>query len=315
MMRTQRTTLIFGLVLYAALLTSCNLSRKKATVDSPNPPQEAGEMSGAQTMSETDGTSSTQSPTSGEPSKESGASQEDTSQAALSAPIGEPARQIWGYSGLISPENWANLDSKFKTCGTGQRQSPIDLKWRKPKANGELKFSYLPGPLALVDTGHTLQILFAPGSRAELHGKSYNLTHLDIRSSSEHTLSNNTLPLELQFFHRSDDGEIAALSVIVIEGSDHPTIDKIFSQWPEKKMSPMRFKEVLFDPQGLLPGITTHYAYEGSLTYPPCTEGVKWFVLNTPVSFSRGQIVKFRENYSANARPPQPLNGRKVNNY
>ena len=298
MTQFKSISLLITIATFVSTITGCNLSRKK-TVDSPKP----AELATGQEVSE----SNEEIPPS---SQETETAEEGSQQATR-----EPMKPIWGYSGLIGPERWADLDPSFSLCREGKRQSPIDLKWRKPQPGGTIQASYFPGSLAMVDTGHTLQVLFPPGSRAELHGKTYSLTHMDIRSSSEHSLSKNTLPLELQFFHRAADGEIAVLSVIVIEGSEHPSIDKVFTYWPEQKLSPIRFKEVAFDPQSLLPEIMTHYAYTGSLTYPPCTEGIKWFVLNTPVPFSRSQIVKFRESYSANARPPQPLNGRKVVNY
>jgi carbonic anhydrase len=199
-------------------------------------------------------------------------------------------------------------------CSKGKNQSPIDLKWKKPAKGRPLQFDYKPSSLHLVDTGHSIQINFDPGSSLVLGDDSYDLVHAQFRTSSEHTLSGNELPMELQFYHRNKQGKIAVVSVIMIEGRENSTIKEIWGHLP-KKMSEAHEKDIQIKFIELLPPTLTYYHYTGSLTYPPCTEGVDWNVLNTPVTLSRDQILAYRKVYSRNKRQTQPLNGRTVTNY
>lgn len=222
---------------------------------------------------------------------------------------------VWGYSGVIGPDMWHKLDPSFKVCATGKLQSPIDLKWSRPKENGEVNFSYRSGPVTLIDNGHSLEVKFPAGSAALIHGEEYQLKSLTFRSSSEHTLSGNSLPMEAQFIHENTQGQQAIVSVILIEGQFNSALKQLWDQWPAKKFKETTGSDLEFQPQALIPSIKTHYSYMGSLTTPPCTEGVHWIVLNTPIEISRDQIVAFREHYSSNNRPVQKLNGRKVSNF
>lgn len=222
---------------------------------------------------------------------------------------------VWGYSGVIAPPMWHKLDPSFTQCGRGKRQSPIDLKWAQPKEGGDVVLSYQEGPVSLIDNGHTLQINFPAGSSAKIHGTSYELIQAHFHSSSEHTLSGNSLPMEAHFVHKDSKGNLAIIGVILIEGQSHPTIEQLWQMWPEKKFEEVAAGGSEVRPESLIPEIKTHYAYVGSLTTPPCTEGVQWIVLNTPVELSGDQILTFRKHYSSNNRPTQKLNGRKVTNY
>lgn len=223
--------------------------------------------------------------------------------------------QVWGYSGVIAPEMWHKLDPSFATCGSGKKQSPIDLIWAQPKSGGEIKLMYKEGPISLIDNGHTLQVNFPQGNMAQIHGKTYELKHIDFHSSSEHTLSGNSLPMEAHFVHQDKDGNTAIIGVILIQGAENQMISHLWNQWPTKKFEEANGGSLEIRPDELIPTIRTHYAYQGSLTTPPCTEGVQWIVLNTPVELSKDQILRFRQSYSSNNRPVQKTNGRKVTNY
>jgi len=207
-----------------------------------------------------------------------------------------------------------NFDSGL--CKTGKMQSPVNLKWSKPLASGgDVQLNYKPTPLKMIDNGLTLVAITEDAGSANLHGEDFKLTQVEFRTPSEHQLSGNSLPLEAQFVHKNKKGDLAILSVILIEGAENPEVGKIWSMWPTTKNAETEVKNSEFNPMVLLPRKMTHYSYRGSLTVPPCTEGVKWFVLNTPVEVSKNQIVGFRSHYSSNARPVQALKGRKVTNY
>jgi carbonic anhydrase len=221
----------------------------------------------------------------------------------------------WGYEGEKGPENWGELKPEYLLCRSGKKQSPINLKWAKPKSGGEISFQYRPEPLKVTDNGYTFEVQSNGLSSAQFHGKSYALTHIQFRTSSEHALSGNLLPMEAQLFHKSLDGDLAVVSVILIQGKTNATIKDIFDSVAKQKGIVTEKPEILFDASRLLPDKLTHYNYSGSLTTPPCTEGVEWFVLNTPVELSKSQILQFRAVYSKNNRPLQPLNGRKVVNF
>ncbi len=221
----------------------------------------------------------------------------------------------WGYEGEKGPENWSAIKPEFLVCKTGKKQSPVNLKWNKPKAGGEISFQYRPEPLKMIDNGSTVEVGISGASTARLHGKDYSLHHIQFHTPSEHTLSGNALPMEAQFFHKSASGDLAAVSVILIIGRENAHLKDVFDNLPKEKGVLKEKPEVMFDPGHLLPDKLTHYHYVGSLTTPPCTEGVDWFVLNTPVELSKAQILQFRAIYAKNSRPLQSLNGRHVVNY
>lgn len=236
------------------------------------------------------------------------------SEAALQK-VAPPILTGWGYEGINGPETWGDLKPEYLLCRSGKKQSPVDLKWAKPKGGGDISFQYRPEPLKVMDTGYTVEIGLSGSSAATLHGKNYSLHHVQFRTSSEHALSGNLLPMEAQFFHKSSDGDLAAVSVILIQGKENAALKDVFEAVPKMKGVVTEKPEIMFDPGKLLPDRLTHYHYVGSLTTPPCTEGVSWFVLNTPVEISKEQILQFRKLYTKNNRPLQPLNGRKVVNY
>ena len=166
----------------------------------------------------------------------------------------------------------------------------------------------------MVDNGHTIQINVERGNIATLHGQAYELQQIHFRSSSEHSLSGKILPIEVQLIHKNPRGELAILAYFAVEGQSHDVISRLWTFMPQQKNAAVDVDK-LINPLSLLPKTFHHYYYVGSLTTPPCTEGVKWFVLNTPVTFSRNQILSFRQIYSINNRPIQPINQRKIFNY
>ncbi len=220
----------------------------------------------------------------------------------------------WGYSGLNSPENWGHLSPQYTACKEGKMQSPINLVWSRPAGSPDISFSYKPSEAQVTDTGNTILINVAPGNVATIRGESYELKGITFHSSSEHTLSGNSLPLEIHYFHIAASGKVAVVSFFAIEGPRSPMVDVLWSNIPrQKNIEQVMSKKI--NPMDLMPKKFNHYNYTGSLTTPPCTENVDWNVLNTPITLSRDQILSFRQLYPHNNRPIQPTNGRSITNY
>jgi carbonic anhydrase len=217
----------------------------------------------------------------------------------------------WAYDGDISPDKWASLNPDYITCGKGKKQSPINLTWKNPtKKAPRMDFSYTQAQAQTDISTAVPKLNFNGANQLLLNGKVYNLEHIEFHSPSEHQLSNNPLSMEIQFVHKAiNGGGMAVLSVFAIEGRDNSMLNEAWSQFAAGGGT------LQLDASKLIPPTKTYYHYSGSLTSPPCTEGVEWIVYNTPMEMSREQIVAFRTQFPANNRPVQPLNGRKVKNH
>jgi len=218
-------------------------------------------------------------------------------------------QSVWSYEGEEGPANWGGF------CQVGLEQSPVNLQWNVPHFGSGLKFNYKKSQLKIVDTGHSIQVNFSEGSTARIRGRDYKLVQLHFHAKSEHTLSGKQYPMEMHLVHRNRAGNLAVLGLLVVEGKRNPFIDQIWSNIPKQKNREVVVQHAFIDPLGLIPTEASYYHYEGSLTEPPCTEGVNWNILNTPVEMSKAQIKKFRSYYSNNYRPLQKLNGRKLINF
>lgn len=222
----------------------------------------------------------------------------------------------WGYTGAFGPQFWGNLDTKFSMCKDGKEQSPINLVWSKPKASGSsIALAYKETKLNIVDNGHTIKFNVDAGSMLSYNGMNYELKEFHFHSESEHQLSGKSFPLEMQLVHTDASGKMAIIGVFFKEGKENPMFKNLFAKVPAEKNKLMSDASFIYTASVLMPAKLHHYAYLGSMTKPPCTEGVSWIVLNTPVEVSKAQIDKFKALYSKNNRPVQPTNGRQYSNY
>ncbi len=226
-------------------------------------------------------------------------------------PQAPTANYPWGYEGEVGPSNWASLNPDYAFCGKGKKQSPINLVFRSPtKKSPRLDFSYTNAQAQVENNSLVPKLMFSGANQLLLNGKVYNLEHIEFHSPSEHTLSGTTLSMEIQFVHKAiNGGGMAILSVFAIEGRENPVFADLWSQFNTGSGT------IQLDASKMIPPQKTYYHYKGSLTSPPCTEGVEWIVYNTPAELSRDQIVAFRSKFQPNNRPVQPLNGRKVMNH
>jgi carbonic anhydrase len=237
---------------------------------------------------------------------------EPSSSAAIEEGVGDPSADVnWAYSGSNGPDHWAGLSPAFKTCDTGKRQSPVDID--AVITNGKLlplRFHYKPDDVLIKNDGHTIRGDVPQGSYIEIEGERFDLAHFHFHAPSEHKVSGIPYDLELHYVHKNADGHTAILSILFEEGAEHRALNKIWNVMPLKKGS--YDEPVDIDPAAFLPERRLYYTYVGSLTEPPCTEGVRWFVLTTPLHISPKQVDRFVNVAKFNARPVQPLSGRKV---
>jgi carbonic anhydrase len=222
----------------------------------------------------------------------------------------------WGYAGAIGPDAWSKLSAEFATCGKGRRQSPIDLVDRdfSPLSLEQLKFDYAPAAFQVVHNGHTVEVRPAGVNQIVARGKNYKLLQFHFHHPAEERFNGKGFALDAHFVHRAEDGELAVVTVLFEEGAANPELQRLWDYMPLDSNDRVGSGEgVTFNPLSMLPSDRAKYLqYIGSLTTPPCTEGVVWIVLRQPVSASAEQIALFRKIVGMNARPTQPVNGRLI---
>jgi len=226
---------------------------------------------------------------------------------------GHHGKPHWTYEGHSGAEQWGNLHSDYATCKQGQAQSPIDIQ-HSAVAAAELSpigFEYAPSAAKVANNGHTVQIDFDAAGHIKLGEESFRLHQFHFHTPSEERVNGEHYPMVAHMVHRSDEGELAVVAVLFKEGGKHEALDKVFAAMPDEAHAKAELAEA-FHPAHLLPEEQDYYHYIGSLTTPPCTEGVRWHVLRQPVEVSAEQIAAFKQLYPMNARPVQPLNGRAV---
>jgi carbonic anhydrase len=223
----------------------------------------------------------------------------------------KPAKPVhWAYAGEEGPSHWGELSPEFAACGTGEQQSPIDLELKATKAS-PIDFHYQPTAATVIDNGHTIQVNFAPGSAIEIDGASYQLVQFHVHTPSEHTVAGDRFPLEVHLVHKDGEGKLAVVGVLYDLGPGDKALATVWDNWPKKVGVETAMKKP-FDPNLLLPEVRTVARYDGSLTTPPCTEGVVWNVMRRTKSISKLALDILRLHYPDNARPVMPLGGREL---
>jgi carbonic anhydrase len=220
----------------------------------------------------------------------------------------------WSYSGETGPSHWAGLDPKNAACGAGKSQSPIDIRTREihRKDLPALVFDYRPTPLHIVDNGHSIQVNVEPGSSLRIATRSYQLVQFHFHHPSEERIDGKASQMVAHLVHRDRANRLAVVAVLLNAGKPNATVESLWSHLPKQKNHEMDFEGLRIDPARLLPADHSYFTYTGSLTTPPCSEGVRWFVLKSPSTLSKSEIAKFAGRYPNDARPLQKLNGREV---
>jgi carbonic anhydrase len=218
----------------------------------------------------------------------------------------------WGYAGTSGPAHWAQLDPANTACAKGRRQSPIDLHDFIRVGMRPLAPAYASDASEIVHNGHTVQVNYAEGSAIAVDGRAFELEQFHFHAPSENTLHGKRYPLEVHLVHADASGKLGVVGVLFDEGAAHPLLEKLWEKMPGKGGD----KDAL--PAGLnaaelLPAKADYFRFSGSLTTPPCSEGVLWMVMKATSSASKAQIDRFTKTIGfANSRPVQPLNNRPV---
>lgn len=218
----------------------------------------------------------------------------------------------WTYDGDAGPSHWGSLDTAFSRCAVGKAQSPIDITSAHHGALPSLGIYYHDTRVNVVNNGHTIQVNYDPGSSIEIEKVRYQLVQFHFHTPSEHTFSGKGAPAELHLVHKSADGRLAVIAVMIVRGPENSALTPIWKHLPVAE-GPAQQLNARFTALDLLPARRMTYRYTGSLTTPPCSEGVKWLVMTSPITLSDRQLGNLTAILHANNRPVQPLNRRMVN--
>jgi len=219
----------------------------------------------------------------------------------------------WGYTQhgstpVVLPAAWGDY---FPTCN-GTSQSPIDIPLAVSPSAESLAFNYLATPLKIINNGHTIEVEQEPGSNIVLGNDEYHLLQFHFHTPSEHLVTGERFPMEMHLVHQNVNGGLAVVSVLVDQGIANPAFEKIIANAPISNGT-IQVAKMFVDADELLPeDPATFYNYSGSLTTPPCSEGVRWFVMEDNIEFSAAQISAFQQIMYENARPIQDINLRTI---
>lgn len=217
----------------------------------------------------------------------------------------------WTYEGEEGPAHWGELDPAYEMCGKGKSQSPIDISSPGEQDLANIVFHYQPSEMNILNNGHTVQVNYDAGSYIELDGVRYDVVQFHYHAPSEHEVNGKLFAAELHIVHKSADGKLAVVGLLLQEGSANAALDPFIKNLPPEK-SELKDVGVKINISEFLPVVQTTYRYSGSLTTPPCSEGVSWLIMTTPVALESAQLSKLERLFEANNRPAQPLNDRLV---
>ena len=233
--------------------------------------------------------------------------------AGVSAYGTDAAAPHWSYSGQTGPEHWGSEDPAFAVCGIGTRQSPIDIEKTSVKDLPELKFDYKDLALKVTDTGHSFQVNAAgDGGGFTVGGEHYDFAQVHFHEPSEERVHGQQYAMVAHIVHKNAKGELAVVAVLIRAGKENEFLKPIFDNFPGNGTHETEVAGKTINMGHLLPRLHGYYTFAGSLTTPPCSENVRWFVLKAPVEASKAQLKQFGARYAHNNRPTQPLNDRSV---
>ncbi len=218
----------------------------------------------------------------------------------------------WGYTGSQGPEHWGDLDKAYAVCKSGVNQSPVNLTGLVEAELPAIAFSYGATATEVINNGHTIQANFAKGSSIKVDGMDFQLLQCHFHSPSENTIEGESFPMEGHCVHATTEGELAVVAIMYKLGAASPAIAALWEKMPEKagEKNTLSAKVNGID---IMPKNKDYYRFNGSLTTPPCTEGVRWLVLKENATISRQQLDRFvKVMHHPNNRPVQPVNARLI---
>jgi carbonic anhydrase len=230
----------------------------------------------------------------------------------LTALTAQAQHAHWSYGqGHEGPVHWAEIDPAFETCGAGRDQSPIDIRRAVRADLPALQFGYTTATPTLVNNGHTIQVNLPPGQTLTVGDRQYELLQFHFHTPSEDALNGRRAPMEAHFVHRDASGHLGVVALMLQPGKAQTALAPLFAHLPRVGET-ITVDGLQIDLAALLPRDRAYYSFAGSLTTPPCSEGVSWMVLRQPGTVSAQQLRAFHRLYQANARPIQPLHDRVV---
>jgi len=222
----------------------------------------------------------------------------------------------WGYTGHEGPANWGDLDPKYSMCKDGKSQSPINISESvriKTVSEERIGFNYNTNTTGVLNNGHTIQVNISDGSSITIDGISFSLKQFHFHTPSENQIDGKNFPLEAHFVHASKDGQLAVVALMFEDGKENRLIKKVWSKMPHEAGKTHAINLSSREINDLLPRSKAYYRFSGSLTTPPCSEGVRWLVLKNYATISKAQVKEFLHTmHHENNRPIQAINARKV---
>lgn len=220
-----------------------------------------------------------------------------------SSDTGGHARR-WSYEGNDGPEHWGEIDPSYATCRIGQRQSPIDLVNARPQGSADIVFHYHPSRVRILNDGHTVLVNYGAGSHIEVDGRRYEVLQYHFHVPSEHAADGALFAAELHIVHKDADGQLAVVGILIEPGTENTALRPLLSSLPEQEGQENDLG-ITINAADFLPAVRACCRYNGSLTTPPCTEGVHWVVMTTPVQLSTDQLAVLERVLKGNSRPIQ----------
>ncbi|MFK2821982.1 carbonic anhydrase [Arcobacter sp. YIC-80] len=230
---------------------------------------------------------------------------------ALMLAEGEPKPLApWSYTEEGGSEKWAELDERYTMCEKGVNQSPINITNTIDASLVPLKFEGNAKGTIFENTGHGVKVNISGGNKLIIDDEEYSLKQMHFHTPSENTIDGKSFPMEAHLVH-AKGSKLAVVAVMLEVGSDNIVLNKLLRNLPEKEGEKNQLKSSV-EGYEILPETKDYYRFDGSLTTPPCTEGVKWFVLKTPVQLSKSQLNDFETVMGKNNRPIQEINARTI---
>jgi carbonic anhydrase len=218
---------------------------------------------------------------------------------------------VWNYEGELGPSHWGKINVDWAKCGAGNRQSPIDLRDGIKVNLEQIAFDYHPSSFNEVNNGHTIQVTVGGGNFITVGNQTYELQQFHFHRPSEERINGKGTEMVMHLVHRSAEGKVAIVAVLLERGAPHSLMQTVWDNLPLEKQEVVA-PSIVIDPKDALPDRREYFTYMGSLSEPPCTEGVLWLVFKQPRQASPAQMALFSRLYPLNARPVQSTSGRMI---
>ncbi len=223
--------------------------------------------------------------------------------------------QPWGYEGGAGPEHWGEIENEHEEhvmCREGVYQSPIDINHVLGASIADLDFHYSPTPIHIINNSHTIHLSYNSESFINWESERFELIQFHFHTPSEHQVNGNHYDMEVHLVHKTSDHLYVVVGIFMTKGKHNPHIQKIWDRIPTEANKEVSYEDEHFNVVNLLPSTKEYFHYSGSLTTPPCSETVSWFVLEHPIELSNEQIQFFKKFIEHNSRPTQKLHHRIV---